>query len=177
MVNVTISNCQLFSESLPLWFIWKKNCLWSQIEVWTLLLTKPDSQQQAERGRVVMHMKDRLLILMKLFFIRSFYVTDTSVSHSSCFQWSVETSPQSNLAHLGPVTQMDIKEDKRKMTASWKHLKSLFIQGGFTEHTWPFLETLCFAFIQPSFPPESPYSLILPEVVGVKCLLTQGNKE
>lgn len=177
----------------------KKDWLWSQIEVWTPHLTEPDSLQQAERGRVVVHLKVRPLTLMKLFFIRSFYVTETPhpiIRVVSSGLW--RRVPGLTLFTLDQtVIQMDIKEEKWKMMSSWKQLsrhhtqqgflrarlktclsfKSLFIQGGFTEHTWPFLETLCFTLIQPFIIPTWEYMKtnclwINPlEVVGVKFLL------
>lgn len=78
---MTISDCQLWNESLPLWFT--LNWLRSQSEVWTPHLMEPDLQQQAKRGRVVMHL--------------------TMSTTYGCFQWSVETNPQLNLVHLSLV--------------------------------------------------------------------------
>lgn len=108
---MTISDYQLQAESLPLWFIWEKK-----------KKKKTGWNRQTDGGRVV----------------ESPPTSDLSKHSyiSSSGLW--RPFPRSNLVHLGPVPVAQTGHQRGHVERWWpagKQLRSLFIQGGFTEHT------------------------------------------
>lgn len=147
---MTISDYQLQAESLPLWFIWEKKTKkkLAVVEDWSLDATsETGGQTEGESWRV-----RPLQIFLSTVASHPVVCGDRSPG------LTLFTSDQSQ-SH-----GRDIKEDTWKDDERLENSFDLYLsREGLLSTLESYFETLCFTFVWPSLPPESPWIRTLSE--------------